>query len=208
MLSLSPRMDLFRFVLPKDFLPKEVEEKYFKLFQKDSGVITSPIDYLNESIIGVSFPGITDINIVQEQHSHNKITPSNNGPKSQLGRLNIEPKKDMIYTSTENPLEKIDRDFKVTFRLNQGLYNYFMLYETIFHKICKPYLYPPIDVLYIDILNEDGLAVSRVLLKEVHIDGIDGLDFDYTKIERDSGTFQVSFKFNNIDFKFMNDVEL
>jgi hypothetical protein len=109
----------------------------------------------------------------------------------------------MIYTSTENPLEKIDRDFKVTFRLNQGLYNYFMLYETIFHKICKPYLYPPIDVLYIDILNEDGLAVSRVLLKEVHIDAIDGLDFDYTKIERDSGTFQVSFKFNNIDFKFM-----
>ena len=44
--------------------------------------------------------------------------------------------------------------------------------------------------------------------KELAEKMIDGLDFDYTKIERDSGTFQVSFKFNNIDFKFMNDVEL
>ena len=49
MLSLSPRMDLFKFSLPKNFLPAEVEEKYYKLFQQNAGVITTPIDYLNES---------------------------------------------------------------------------------------------------------------------------------------------------------------
>lgn len=204
MLSLSPRMDLFKFSLPKDFIPAEIEKKYYKLFQQNAGVITTPIDYLNESIINISFPGISDTTIVQEQHGSNGIKTRSTGPKSIMGKINIDPKKEIVYTSPDNPLEKIEKDFKVTFRLNQGLYNYFMLYETIFYKICKPHLYPPIDVLYIDILNETGAAIARVLFYDVHIDGIDGLEFDYTKIERDSGTFQVTFKFNNIDFELMN----
>lgn len=202
MLSLSPRMDLFKFTLPKDFLPSEVEEKYYKLFQQNPGVITTPIDYLNESIMGVSFPGISDINILQEQHSSNSIKSSNNGGKG-LGKMNVEPKHEVIYTTPDNPLEKIEKEFKVTFRQNQGLYNYFMLYETIFYKICKPHLYPPIDRLYIDILSENGVIISRVLFKDCHIDGIEGLEFDYTKLEREVGSFQVTFKFNNIDFELM-----
>lgn len=202
MLSLSPRMDLFRFILPKDFLPTEVEEKYYKLFQQNAGVITTPIDYLNESIMGVSFPGISDINIVQDQHGSNSIKESNLGKG--MGRINVEPKHEIVYTTPDNPLEKIEKEFKVTFRQNQGLYNYFMLYETIFYKICKPHLYPPIDRLYIDILNENGGVVSRVLFYDCYIDGIEGLEFDYTKLERETGSFQVTFKFNNVDFELMN----
>ena len=202
MLSLSPRMDLFRFVLPKDFLPAEVEEKYYKLFQQNAGVITTPIDYLNESIMGVSFPGISDINIIQDQHGSNSIKESNLGKG--MGKINVEPKHEIVYTTPDNPLEKIEKEFKVTFRQNQGLYNYFMLYETIFYKICKPHLYPPIDKLYIDILNEEGLSIARIVFADCHIDGIEGLEFDYTKLEREVGSFQVTFKFNNIDFELMD----
>ena len=202
MLSLSPRMDLFRFVLPKDFLPAEVEEKYYKLFQQNAGVITTPIDYLNESIMGVSFPGISDINIVQDQHGSNSIKESNLGKG--MGKINVEPKHEIVYTTPDNPLEKIEKEFKVTFRQNQGLYNYFMLYETIFYKICKPHLYPPVDKLYIDILNEEGLSIARIVFADCHIDGIEGLEFDYTKLEREVGSFQVTFKFNNIDFELMD----
>ena len=130
MLSLSPRYDLFRFSFPKDFLPTEVEEKYQKLLSKNQAVITTPIDYLNESIQGINFPGISDILVQQQQHSSNEI-----GRK--LGRLNVEPKTDITYQNTFNPLDKINKEFKVTFRYNQGLYNYFMMYETIFHQICN-----------------------------------------------------------------------
>lgn len=200
MLSLSPRFDLFRFTLPKDFLPQPVEEKYYKIFNKNSAVITTPIDYLNESIIGVTFPGISDINIVQEQHGSNVIKRDNKN----LGKINVEPKHEIIYTSPENPLEKIDKEFKVTFRMNQGLYNYFMLYETIFYKICKPHLFPPQDILYIELLDETGTIMSRIKFFGVHIDGIEGLDFNYTKIERDSGTFDITFKFNNVDFEIID----
>ena len=35
------------------------------------------------------------------------------------------------------------------------------------------------------------------------IDGIEGLDFTYSKVDRESNTFEVTFKFNNIDFEFI-----
>ena len=49
MLSLSPRYDLFRFHLPKTFLPPEIEQKYTEILNKDAYTMTSAIDYLNES---------------------------------------------------------------------------------------------------------------------------------------------------------------
>lgn len=196
-LSLSPRYDLFRFSLPKDFLPVEVEEKYSTFFTNRQAVLVSPIDYLNESIQGIEFPGITDIIVQQQQHGYNHT-------KRSLGKINVEPKIDMMYQTPSNPLDKIEHSFKVTFRMNQGLYNYFMLYETIFYQACKPYPGGHIPVLYIEILNESGQVSSKIYFDNVLMDGIDGLQFNFNKIERDAGTFDVTFKFSNIRFEFVN----
>lgn len=196
MLSLSPRYDLFKFSFPKDFLPEVINEKYNKIINKNPGVLTTSIDYLNESIQSITIPGISDINIQQQQHSSNSIKLNDN-------KTNVEPKTDITYTSSTNPLDKINKEFKVTFRMNHGLYNYFMIYETIFYRICKPFNYGPDKILYIELLGEDGRVASRVKFYDVYIDGIDGLDFTFNKMERDSGTFDVNFKFNNIDFEFI-----
>ena len=196
MLSLSPRYDLFKFSFPKDFLPNEIQERYNTILNKDSAVIYNPIDYLNESIQGVDFPGINDLLVQQIQHGSNSLKK---GDK----KTNVEPAHEFVYTTPENPLAKINPEFKVTFRLNLGLYNYFMMYETIFYHVCKPESKPSEPVLYIEILNEDGTIVSRIKFLDVHINGIDGLEFNYNKTERDSNTFDVSFRFNNIDFEFI-----
>lgn len=197
MLSLSPRYDLFRFALPKDFLPKEVEEKYARIINQNNAVITSPIEYLNESIQAINFPGISDIIVQQQQHSFNDI-------ERKKGKINVEPKREMIYQTPANPLDRIEQSFKVTFRTNQGLYNYFMLYETIFHQICKPLDRGHQPVFYIELLSETGTVISKIIFKDVLIDGIEGLEFNYSKIERDAGTFDVTFKFSNIDFDFID----
>ena len=143
-LSLSPRWDLFRFSFPKDFLPEPINDKYMNVLSKNAGVIVTPIDYLNESIQSISIPGISDINIQQQQHSTNSIVRSNIPGKKVI---NTEPKTDITYTSSNNPLDKIEKEFRVKFRLNQGLFNYYMLYETIFYRICKPLDYGPDKVL-------------------------------------------------------------
>ena len=196
MLSLSPRYDLFRFSFPKDFLPKEIEEKYYKILNTNSGVITAPIDYLNESIQGVNFPGMSDILVQQQQHGVNS-------GERRFGKINVEPKHDINYQSTSNPLDKISPEFKVTMRVNQGLYNYFMMYETILHQMSKTKEYNDSSVLTLEIMDASGVVTSKIYFKQVLMDGIDGLDFSYNKVERESGTFDITFKFNNIDFEFI-----
>lgn len=193
MLSLSPRYDLFRFLLPRHYMPEEVRQKWQVLLSKEPGVIINPVDYLNESIKGITIPGITDLVIQQSQHSTNSISRTHK-------RLNVEPKQSNNYPTPANPLDKISREFKVTFRMNQGFTNYFMLYETIFHRICKPELYDEDDDFVIDLMDETGKAYARIRLSQCIIDGIDGLDLSYDKVERQTDVFDVTWKFNNIDF--------
>lgn len=197
MISLSPRYDLFRIALPKSFLPQEIIEKYSKIIQRDPNVFTTPIDYLNESIQGVTIPGLSELTIEQTQHSNNSIERIKN-------KINVEPSLQIVYKSADNPLAKLEREFSITFRKNQGLYNYFMLYETAFYQFCKP-LDKSIDrTIYVELLGEKGEVISFVLFKDCYIDGMEGLEFGYNKTERDSGTFSVRFKFNNIDFDYVN----
>lgn len=199
MLSLSPRYDQFRLLLPKDFLPTEVNEKWQKYFSREAGVFTTPIDYLNESIKGVTLPGIQDLVVTQNQHSSNPIARTNK-------RINVEPNQANSTYSTANPLDRINREITVTFRLNQGLYNYFMLYETIFYRVCKQHLYKDGDNLVIDILGETGTVMARVYLYQCHVRGLDGLDFSYDKIERQSDSFNMTIAFNNIDIEFVDEI--
>ncbi len=200
MLSLSPRYDLFRFELPKEFLPKEVRDKWTEVLSQEPGVVNDPIDYLNESIRSISIPGITDINIQQTQHSTNPIDRN-------TGKINTDANQNNTYIGSANPLDKINREIRVTFRINNGLYNYFMIYETIFHRMCKHILYDDGDNFNIDLLNEEGVVSSRIKLYQCHIDGIDGLDLSYDKVDRQHETFDVTFKFNNIDYVFLTDTK-
>lgn len=207
MLSLSPRADLFVFNLPKDFLPKEIEEKYYRIINKDKSVIRTPIDYLNESIQGIDFPGFTDILVEQKQYSVSH--PENKTPQKGIPvkRINIEPERTNVSYNPKNILSQLAAEFSVTFRKNQGLYNYFMIYETIFHKALKEYagVTKQDDVFEIFILSETGKIMGRIKLFQPRIEGIEGLQFSYNKLERQSETFDVKFQFNNIDFDIVDE---
>ena len=197
-LSLSPRFDQFRFMIPKEFIPQEVREKYDKIILKNPGVFIDSIDYLNESIKGITLPAIENLVVEQPQVSHNTMI----GNGRLLGKINTEPDHMVSTLSAENILSKIDNTFTVTFRQNQGLYNYFMIYESIFHRYTKPELYHQkenelFDVIFLD---ENSLPVSRMLLYQPEFNGISGLEFSYDKVERQTETFTVTFTFNNIDF--------
>ena len=201
MLSLPPRFDQFRFMIPKEFIPLEVRLKYDAIIAKNANVFTNSMDYLNESIRGVHLPGIENLIVEQQQVSHNSMEA--NGRLK--GKINIEPHHTISTMGTGNILSKIENTFTVSFRQNQGLYNYFMLYESIFHRYMKPELYNQYENEVFDIvfLDEDSLPVSRMMLHQPEFNGIQGLDFSYDKVERQTDTFDVTFTFNNIDFDLM-----
>ena len=198
-LSLSPRYDLIKFNIPKTFLPKEVEEKYTLMLNKDVVTMTTAIDYLNESIQGITVPGLTELTMTQTQHGTNGIQQVDVGD---FRRINVDTSHEINYLTTTNPLEMIDKEFKVTFRHNQGLMNYFMLYETAFHYACKDLNGESESSMCVEFMTEDGTVISKLRFIDVYMNGIDGLDFNYSKVDRQSETFDVTFKFNNIDYEY------
>lgn len=201
MLSLSPRFDLFQFKIPKDYFPQEVFDKYYRLINENKAVIYDPVDMVNESIQAITIPGIGDLTEPQPQ------TSTNANPTGKM-RYNHEPAHDNFYKSPANPIELMEKEFTVTFRQNQGLLNYFMMYETLFHHMCKPLLYQKgEDVFIINILSETGVPYSQIMLYQPIIIGIDGLEFSYSKAERDTDTFNVKFNFNNLNFDFIKSYE-
>ena len=196
-LSLSPRLDLIDFTIPSTFIPQELRDKYNNIISKKSpAVLTNAMDYLNESIVGLSLPGIQNLTVVQPQISYNSGMASD-------GHLVIEPHHENKYMSAENPLTKMDTQITVSFRHNQGLLNYFLLYETAFHRYCRPQMYDSNDVFTIYLKGEDGKYISKILLYQPEINSIDGLEFAFSKVERAYDNFNVVFDFNNIDFDFM-----
>lgn len=199
-LSLAPRFDQFRFMIPKEYIPAAVREKYDRMLAKNPSPFMSSMDYLNESIKGISLPAIENLIVEQPQISRNSNTE--NGRLR--GRINIEPAHTNVTLSSENILSKINNTFTVTFRQNQGLYNYFMIYESIFHRYMKPELYRQNETELFDIvfLDEESIPVSRMMLYQPEFNGISGLDFSYDKVERQTDTFEVVFTFNDIDFDF------
>jgi len=201
MLSLTPRFDLFEFRIPKDYFPQEIYDKYLRLLNENRAVIYDPVNMVNESIQGITIPGIGDLTEPQPQ------TSTNDNPRGTL-KYNREPAHDNFYKAPSNPLELMEKEFTVTFRQNQGLLNYFMMYETLFHHMCKPILYEKgEDVFIINILNEQGVIYSQITLYQPLIVGIDGLEFNYSKVQRDTETFNVKFNFNNLDYDFIKTYE-
>lgn len=206
MLSLAPRYDLFRFEFPKEFIPGEIYEKYQKYLMHNPGVITDPLNYLNESVRGINFPGITDLVITQPQHSYNTgITPErkSTGKKSDLGRINVEPIQQNTYKSPSNPLSNIERICRVSFRLNQDMMNYFMLLEILFYYHGKHLNY---QIKHGDLRftvyfpDETGRIISKIDMDQCLMSGLDGIEFSYDKVSRDTGDFSMSFNFNNINY--------
>lgn len=194
MLSLSPRYDLFDFSIPKTYFPNELIEKYDVILKKKGpSVFTSSVDYLNESIVGVKLPGITDLNLPQPQISRNSGTATEN-------RIITEPHHENFTPGSENILAKMDNQFTVTFRQNQGLLNYYFMYETTFHRYCRPWDYDSNDVFIVYLKDENGKYISKVILEQPHIYSIDGIELTMNKIERGPESFDVVFTFNNIDF--------
>lgn len=202
MLSLSPRYDQYRLQLPKEFLEPELYKKYSKLLASQNGVITDPMQYLNESIVDIEVFGIDDITLKQIQTSTN-ARMLKSASKSGLGRIKHEPSTEITYTAYDGaPIEWIDRALNINCRINQGFYNYFMVYEELFHKFIKPGDKHSYDVIPLYILGEDGTVAVRLDFIDVYFQGIDGLEFTYTNVERQNNTFTIKLVYNDIEVNF------
>lgn len=188
-LFLSPRSDLFRIMLPKELIPKEIYEKWYNIINSvDKNFFRNPEDIINESIQSVELTGISEGGIEQEQPARNSLT----------GR--VEPIHKTTYRATTNPLDQMSNELTITFRHTQGFYNYFLLFESWFWHHAKTTTSDFTPFLILEILGEDGRVMSHVKLVSPVFVSIDTLSLSFNKAERSQETFSCTFKYSDIDF--------
>lgn len=193
-LSLQPRYDLFRFTLPKTFFAQSLIDKYNALLTRENSVLYDVVDYVNESIVQVKCLGINELLVQQSQTSIDLNVPH---------KLRRATSHELSYGHADaSPLENLNRTLTIDFRLNQGMYNYFILYETLFDKFLRNEHKTYDDMFEMQLMDERGNVCVQLRFYDVYISGIDGLEFDFNRIDRENNTFSITFEYNDIDVTF------
>jgi hypothetical protein len=201
MFTLKSRRDGFRLLFPKDFIPEHITEKYTKILQENRSFITTPIDFINESIQKIDILGFNNATYAQSQTRRGDVMP--NSPRYNQNNF-LYPESDTIYRSPANPQSLIDKTLNVTFRHTLGYMTYFIIFESFLYFYSRDAKNKDaIKHLSIDLLDSNGSIYSKIFLKDVLIDGIDMLSFDYTQPVAESQTFNVIFKYSNFDYQFI-----
>lgn len=201
MLSLKGRQDNWRLLFDNDFIPEEIKDKYTRVLNMRKSFITSPVDFINETIQKIQLLGFSGASYQQNQTTHGEPVRDPNRVEENCFQGNANSQS---YRAVVNPIQLIDKTLNVQFRMSQGYLNYFILFESFFYKYCRDTKSSELDSYFtVDIYNEFGEVYARVILYQPVIESMDMLDLDFTQPVAQSQTFQVTFKYSNIDFQFL-----
>lgn len=203
MLSLKGRQDGFRLTLPKDFIPKNIEEKYSHILNKKRSFIIKPIDFLNETIQSVEVLGFQNASVLQSQQV--KGNP-NIGYSRYKENIFPYPASEVAYRSPQSAISLIDKTLNITFKHTLGYLNYFILFESFLYyyqrDVNSQELPKYIDI---DLMDENGSIYSKIVIYAPVIDGIEMLTLDSTKPIAASSTFRLIIKYSNLDYQFIEE---
>ena len=205
MLTLNNRKDGYRFLLPDEFIPEEINEKYAKILESRHSFFRRPIDFLNETIQGIQVLGVQDAVFVQNQPGYGNFSMTQD--REEQNRFS-HTASEYVYRSEKNPLNLVDKTLNVTFRQTLGYLNYFILFESFFWQYSRDEEYDKLPKqFFIDILNNKGAIYSRIVLDSPMIQAIDMIDLNFTSVTSQSEDFKVIFKYSNFDFEFLDDID-
>lgn len=201
MFTLKGRQDGFKLILPDEFIVDEIKEKYANIIKANKSFITRPIDFLNETIQGIQVLGFVDSTMQQQQ-------PGSGKPMFRMNRIEenrfAHTASEVSYRSEKNPINLIDKTLNINFRHTLGYVNYFMIFENFFYLYSRDMASKNlVDHFSIELYNQNGEAYSRIMIYDPIINGIDMLDLNYTQPMAQSQTFKVEFKYNNLDYQFL-----
>ena len=154
---LNSRNNLFNFKFPRNFIPKEVADKYRKYLNRMPGnLMSEPIDYINYSIQGIAIPGI----------SFDPISQAPNDGTTTYHRGSI-------------PIQNtIERQFTVEMQLLDGYINYWIMQDTLLYYYSKAKRVPFIDDLKLQILDGEGIHVMSAVFEKPIMNSISELELN------------------------------
>lgn len=173
----------FVFNLPPNLLKPEIISSYNQILEKNWIQYDNVIDYLNSTIKGVDFPGI-----------------SFERPKQNLVRG-----KERYYKPATNIQDIVtSRDLNITFASVDADINYWIVFDVVSkHYLDVINLYvKPFTLTAVDI-NRDG--IYRINFHEIILHSLSDNKFDYSQQKVNSKEFTMTFSFNFYDIEFLLD---
>ncbi len=177
---LNSRNNLYNFKLPRNFIPKEVADKYRKYLNRMPGnIISEPIDYINYSIQGINMPGI----------SFDPISQTNNDGTRRYFRGAI-------------PIQNtIERQIKITMQLLDGFINYWIMQDTLLYYYSKEVREPFTEDLKLQIMDAEGIHLISAVFEKPILHNISELDLNMSQNVAEFNTFDINFTYNKFNIQ-------
>ena len=180
-MRLSSQASQFIFNLPQAFLKPEIIDTYTPILEKNWVQYENVIDYLNSTIKGVNFPGIS-FELVK--------------------RIEVRGKERFLKPAKNIQDIPTTHDLTVTFRSVDSDLNYWLMFDII----SKHYLdtdnafLEPFTIACVDI-HRDAIYVIRFY--EIILKSLSENTFNYSQSKVNTKEFTITFHFNFYDIEFL-----
>lgn len=168
----------FRF--PKEFIPREISDRWRKILDLTPGYpIKSPVDLVNWSVQSIDLPEYTYQPIIQVN--------SEGVSKKLISSLPVE--------------ELTTKQMTVNFAILDGWVNYWILYEAYneYYKNAESQYIQ--DGIQIGLNTVNGLQIGVVQLYNVLFTQLGSISVNFTNNNIDSNSFSITLEYNQIEFK-------
>jgi hypothetical protein len=174
---LDARNNLFEFHFPRNFIPKEIADKYKPYLNRMPGnVIEDPLDFLNYTIQSVNLPGMGFEPVVQAQY----------------------PGRNISWRDTKPSQELFQKEFTVTFQLVDGYINYWMMMDTLnyYYKFSNGQKF--IEDLNLRMLDAEGHILVTAAIKRPLLKNIGELSMSFASNVAEFSTFELAITYNEL----------
>jgi hypothetical protein len=180
-MRLSSQASQFIFNLPQAFLKPEIIDTYTPILEKNWVQYENVIDYLNSTIKGVNFPGIS-FELVK--------------------RIEVRGKERMLKPAKNIQDIPTTHDLTVTFRSVDSDLNYWLMFDIIskhYLDVDNAFL-EPFTITCVDI-HRDAIYVIRFY--EIILKSLSDNTFNYSQQKVNAKEFTITFHFNFYDIEFL-----
>jgi hypothetical protein len=180
-MRLSSQSSQFIYNLPQAFLKPEIIDTYTPILEKNWVQYENVIDYLNSTIKGVNFPGIS-FELVK--------------------RIEVRGKERMLKPAKNIQDIPTTHDLTVTFRSVDSDLNYWLMFDIIskhYLDVDNAFL-EPFTITCVDI-HRDAIYVIRFY--EIILKSLSENTFNYSQQKVNAKEFTITFHFNFYDIEFL-----
>jgi len=177
---LNNRQNSFIFTLPKGYFSKELEEKYRLYVERMPIPYDTLRDFMNSTIQQISFPSLRSVDSVEQTRP--------GGFKQH-------------YKSATNIQNLISRDFNVTFKLGEGMINYWIMYESMLEFLDFQNKKEYLPDMTLRLLDNEGVIMSSIEFEQSIYTSLSEVQLNYSSTTPQFSTFSVGYKCNYVKIK-------